>query len=86
LRDTITLRRILEERAAAGSIQLRLDPADLAYVIIRVAESFIWREFITGEEPDLDRTADVIRVLLSCPGPRCRLRRDRFEQNVGASG
>jgi AcrR family transcriptional regulator len=60
-----TLRRILEERAAAGSIQLRLEPADLAYVIIRVAESFIWREFITGEEPDLDRAADVIRILLS---------------------
>jgi len=44
--------------------ELRLDPADLAYVIIRVAESFIWRELITGEEPDLDRGCPHHRYLL----------------------
>jgi hypothetical protein len=56
---------MLEERAATGSLSLRLDAADLAYVIIRVADSFIWREFITGEESDLARAAEVIRILLS---------------------
>jgi AcrR family transcriptional regulator len=59
------LRAVLEERAAAGYIKLRLNAADLAYVIIRVAESFVWREFITGEESDLARATEVIRVLLS---------------------
>jgi AcrR family transcriptional regulator len=59
------LRAVLEERAAAGHIKLRLNAADLAYVIIRVAESFVWREFITGEESDLARATEVIRVLLS---------------------
>lgn len=59
------LRRVLEERAAAGTLRLRLDAADLAYVIIRVAESFVWREFITGEESDLARATEVIRILLS---------------------
>jgi hypothetical protein len=29
------------------------------YVIIRVAESFVWREFITGKESDLARATEV---------------------------
>lgn len=59
------LRGVLEERVAAGCLTLRADPADLAYVIIRVAESFVWREFITGEESDLARAAAVITILLT---------------------
>ena len=59
------LKATLEERAAAGHLTLRLDAGDLAYVIVRISESFIWREFITGDEPDLDKASDVVRVLLS---------------------
>ena len=56
---------VLEERARAGHLKLRLDPASLAYVIVRISESFIWRKFITGDDPDLDKASDVVRVLLS---------------------
>jgi len=59
------LRATLQERAAAGHLKLRLDPGDLAYVIVRISESFIWREFITGDEPDLAKASDVVRVLLT---------------------
>jgi AcrR family transcriptional regulator len=59
------MRKTLEERAQAGHLKLRLDAADLAYVIVRVSESFIWREFITGDEPDIDKASDVVRVLLT---------------------
>lgn len=59
------LKKTLEERAAAGHLELKLDAADLAYAIVRISESFIWREFITGEKPDLDRASDIVRVLLS---------------------
>jgi AcrR family transcriptional regulator len=59
------LRGLIEERVAAGELHPRLAPADLAYVIVRIGESFIWREFITGEEPDLTTPIDVVRVLLS---------------------
>jgi AcrR family transcriptional regulator len=59
------LRDILRERAAAGFLALRLDADDLAYAIVRIWESFIWREFITGEDSDLARGNDVVRVLLS---------------------
>lgn len=60
-----SLRELLAERAAAGFLTLRVDAADLAYAIVRVSESFIWREFITGEEADLARASDVVRILLS---------------------
>jgi tetracycline repressor-like protein len=33
--------------------------------MVRIAESFIWREFITGEEPDLSTAGDIVRILLS---------------------
>jgi AcrR family transcriptional regulator len=59
------LTSVLEEQAGAGRLRLRLPAADLAYVMVRVGESFIWREFITGEEPDLARAAEVVRILLS---------------------
>ncbi|HEV2377129.1 MAG TPA: QsdR family transcriptional regulator [Streptosporangiaceae bacterium] len=67
-----TLRLTLEERAAAGYLDLPMSAADLAYVINRVAESFIWREFITGEqggESDLTRAAGVVRILLGARNP-----------------
>jgi AcrR family transcriptional regulator len=59
------LTSVLEEQAGAGRLRLRLPAADLAYVMVRVGESFVWREFITGEEPDLARAAAVVRILLS---------------------
>jgi AcrR family transcriptional regulator len=58
-------RRLLETEVAAGRLHLRLDPADLAYVMVRIGESFIWREFITGEEPDVDKAVEVVRLLLT---------------------
>ena len=59
------LRRTLEKRSNGGHLKLRLDAGDLAYAIVRISESFIWREFITGEKPDLDRASEVVRVLLT---------------------
>lgn len=59
------LRGFLEEQAAAREIELRLDAGDLAYVMTRIGESFLWREFVTGERPDVDRAVEVVRVLLA---------------------
>jgi AcrR family transcriptional regulator len=58
------LQGMLEDAEADGNLRLRLDAADLAYVMVRIAESFIWREFITGEEPDLSTPVAVVRLLL----------------------
>jgi AcrR family transcriptional regulator len=59
------VRRRLELAAQEGDLRLRLDGGDLAYVMVRIGESFIWREFITGDEPDVAAATAVVRVLLS---------------------
>ena len=56
---------ILEEAAAAKGLKLKLDAHTLAFVMIRIGESFLWTDLITGEEPDLEKSAEVVRVLLS---------------------
>ena len=60
-----TFADILEEAVATKGLKLRLDPQKLAFVMIRIGESFLWSDLITGEEPDLDTSTEVVRVLLS---------------------
>jgi AcrR family transcriptional regulator len=58
-------RGLLEEAVAAGELELRLPADDLAYVMVRIGESFSWREWITGDEPDVPKAAAVVRLLLT---------------------
>jgi AcrR family transcriptional regulator len=58
-------RDLLEEAAATKGLELKLDAETLAFVLIRVAESFLWTDLITGGEPDLSRGWEVARVLLT---------------------
>lgn len=53
---------------AAGLLDSRVPPEDLAYTVVRVIESYVYLEVITGERPDADRSARVLRALLP-PGP-----------------
>ncbi|HZC99727.1 MAG TPA: QsdR family transcriptional regulator [Actinomycetes bacterium] len=57
-------RDALEEAAATRGLKLRLDAHTLAYVLVRVAESFLWTDLITGEPPDQSKAEEVARVLL----------------------
>ena len=49
----------------AGALTLALDIDTLSYLIIRVAESFIYSDVITGSEPDVDQAVEVVRILLT---------------------
>jgi hypothetical protein len=57
-------RDLLAEQVAAGNLELALDVDTLAYLMIRVNESFLYSDVITGSEPDVDKALDVIRILL----------------------
>jgi AcrR family transcriptional regulator len=57
-------RETLEEAAATRGLRLRLDAHTLAYVLVRVAESFLWTDLITGEPPDQSKAEEVARVLI----------------------
>ncbi len=60
--------------------QLVPEPAlpseELAYIIVRVTESFLYRDVITGDTADIDAAMRAIRVLLTAP-PEKPSRRDR---------
>jgi AcrR family transcriptional regulator len=58
-------RDLLVEAQERFGTEYRLDPETLAFTLIRVAESFLWTDLITGEEPDLSRGWEVARVLLT---------------------
>jgi AcrR family transcriptional regulator len=60
-------RDLLEEQIEAGALTPGLDVETLAYTIIRVAESYLYSDVITGHEPDIDRAVEVVHVLLHAP-------------------
>jgi AcrR family transcriptional regulator len=58
------LRHVIDEEAAAGQLDLGIDSETLAYVIVRVGESFLYADVIADNDPDVERAIDVIERLL----------------------
>jgi AcrR family transcriptional regulator len=65
-------RDLLEEQVQAGALEPPLDLDSLAYLIVRIVESFLFSDVITGTEPDVGKAADAIHTLLSAPPTRRR--------------
>jgi AcrR family transcriptional regulator len=55
---------ILRDEAGAGRLDLPVDLHEVAYVIVRLIESYTYLDLITGEEPDARRAEPVLRMLL----------------------
>jgi AcrR family transcriptional regulator len=55
---------ILREEADAGRLDLPVDLGEVAYVIVRLIESYTYLDLIRGEEPDAKRAEPVLRMLL----------------------
>ena len=49
---------------SAGRLDLPVDRHDLAYVIVRLIESYIYLDLITGEDPQTHRAEPILRMLL----------------------
>jgi AcrR family transcriptional regulator len=60
-------RDLLAEQVAAGALTPALDVDTLAYLMIRIAESFLYSDLITGSEPDVEKAVEAVRVLLHAP-------------------
>lgn len=56
--------RLLGEEHGAGRLALTVDVHELAYVIVRVLESYAYLDLITGEQPQAQRAAPILRMLL----------------------
>ena len=55
---------LLSEEADAGRLALPVDLHELAYVIVRLIESYTYLDLITGETPDARRAEPILRMLV----------------------
>ncbi|MDT8911344.1 QsdR family transcriptional regulator [Amycolatopsis sp. PS_44_ISF1] len=62
----------LADLLAAERLSTPLPVADLAYLLVRIGESFIYTDMITGEEPDASKAHAAVTALLSANPPHPR--------------
>jgi hypothetical protein len=55
---------LLRADAATGRLDLPVDLHELAYVIVRLIESYTYLDLITGERPEARRAEPILRMLL----------------------
>ena len=58
------IHRLLAQETDAGRLALPVDLREVAYVVVRLIESYVYLDLITGEEPDARRAEPVLRLLL----------------------
>jgi AcrR family transcriptional regulator len=58
------MHELLKEEADAGRLDLPADLREVAYVIVRLIESYTYLDLITGEAPDAKRAEPILRMLL----------------------
>jgi AcrR family transcriptional regulator len=58
------IERLLTEETNAGRLDLPADLHDLAYVIVRLIESYTYLDLITGEDPQTHSAEPILRMLL----------------------
>jgi AcrR family transcriptional regulator len=56
---------LLQEAIDRHGLTIKLELHTLAYVLVRIGESFLWTDLITGEEPNLHAAWEVARTLLT---------------------
>ncbi|HSD87990.1 MAG TPA: QsdR family transcriptional regulator [Kofleriaceae bacterium] len=65
-RSQEAFREGIVEQIAAGTMAPALPPDDLAYLLTRIVESFLYRDVITGDEPNMAMALAAIRILCLC--------------------
>ncbi|MGD0453591.1 MAG: QsdR family transcriptional regulator [Solirubrobacteraceae bacterium] len=58
------IQELLGQETDAGRLDLPVDLHEVAYVIVRLIESYTYLDLITGERPDARRAEPILRMLL----------------------
>ena len=64
LRLIAAIEQLLRREADRGRLDLPVDLHELAYVVVRLVESYTYLDLITGEAPDAGRAEPILRMLL----------------------
>jgi AcrR family transcriptional regulator len=54
----------MHDLLVAERVELPVDLGEVAYVIVRLIESYTYLDLITGEQPDAGRAEPILRMLL----------------------
>ncbi|HEY5952087.1 MAG TPA: QsdR family transcriptional regulator [Kofleriaceae bacterium] len=77
-RCTVAITQLIDELAEAGDMNPALPSDELAYIVVRITESFLYRDVITGGEADIEAAIAAIRILLAAaPDPQRPRKRQR---------
>jgi AcrR family transcriptional regulator len=68
-RAVAKIQRFIEDEARAGAYRPPVDPATLAYAIVRLAEAFLFNDATAGVRGDVDRLREIEAALLGVPPP-----------------
>lgn len=58
------VRDLIQEEVDRGAIDPPMAPEDLAYLIVRIGESFLYTDLIAGERPAPEKAGQAVRALL----------------------
>jgi AcrR family transcriptional regulator len=64
------LEYVLQQEQDNGSLRLPVDMHDLAYVLVRLIESYTYLDLLIGERPESARLEPILRLLLHAPTSR----------------
>jgi AcrR family transcriptional regulator len=59
-----SVERVVSEEREAGRLELPVESHELAFVIVRLLESYAYLDLITGEPAEPARAAPILRMLL----------------------
>lgn len=76
-RNTIALHQALLEEEVERGLELPVDTHSMAYALVRVVESFLYADLIAGEEPDVDKAEQILRLMLRLDLERAGARRNK---------
>jgi len=60
-----SVRALIEGEVATGNLEPAMETGALAYVIVRIAESFLYRDVISGDQPDVETATTAIGLLFT---------------------
>jgi hypothetical protein len=55
---------LLEEEVRKGHLRLSVDAHTMAYALVRIGETFLYADLIAGEEPDIEKAVEVLKLML----------------------
>lgn len=68
-RLVMAVETLVQEEITRAQLHPPLAPHDLAYLIVRIVESFLYADIITGEQHDAAKATLAITALLGSGGP-----------------